>query len=154
MQILCSLENTVVVTSLPTIVKQLGLGNSYIWVTNIFFLATSVVQPLTGQLPGLFGRRHVALFFVALYTLGSGVCGGANGPAMLIAGRAVQGAGSGGMTAIMGIVISDLVPLRQRSNYQAILAVTYAFGMAIGPVVGGAIVQNTTWRWVRDLLQP
>ncbi|KAI1456980.1 MFS general substrate transporter [Annulohypoxylon moriforme] len=148
MQILCSLENTVVVTSLPTIVKQLGLGSSYIWVTNIFFLATSVVQPLTGQLAGLFGRRHVALIVVSLYTLGSGLAGGANGPAMLIAGRAVQGAGSGGMTAIMGIVISDLVPLRLRSSYQAILAMTYAIGMAIGPVVGGAIVQNTTWRWV------
>ncbi|KAI1779316.1 MFS general substrate transporter [Hypoxylon cercidicola] len=148
MQILCSLENTVVVTSLPTIVKQLGLGSSYIWVTNIFFLVTSVVQPLTGQVAGLFGRRHVALFVVALYTLGSGLAGGANGPAMLIAGRAVQGAGSGGMTAIMGIVISDLVPLRLRSSYQAILAMTYAIGMAIGPVVGGAIVQNTTWRWV------
>ncbi|KAH9987076.1 MFS general substrate transporter [Xylariaceae sp. FL0662B] len=148
MQILCSLENTVVVTSLPTIVKQLGLGSSYIWVTNIFFLATSIVQPLTGQLAGLFGRRHVALFVVALYTLGSGLAGGANGPAMLIAGRAVQGAGSGGMTTIMGIVISDLVPLRLRSSYQAILAMTYAVGMAIGPVVGGAIVQDTTWRWV------
>lgn len=69
---------------------------------------------------------------------------------MLIAGRAVQGAGSGGMMAIIGIIISDLVPLRLRSNYHAILAVTYAVGMAIGPIVGGAIVQGTTWRWVRD----
>ncbi|KAH8655103.1 major facilitator superfamily domain-containing protein [Tricladium varicosporioides] len=148
MQILCSLENTVVVTSLPTIVKQLDLGSRYIWVTNIFFLAASIVQPLTGQLSSLFGRRHVTLSVVVLYTLGSGLAGGANGPAMLIAGRAVQGAGSGGMTAIMGIIISDLVPLQLRSGYQAILAMTYAIGMAIGPVVGGAIVQNTTWRWV------
>ncbi|KAF7880859.1 uncharacterized protein EAF02_006750 [Botrytis sinoallii] len=137
MQILCSLENTVVVTSLPTIVKHLDLGSSYIWVTNIFFLTGAVTQPLTGQLAGLFGRRHIALLFVALYTLGSGICGGANTPAMLIADRAIQDAGSGGMTAIMGIVISDLVPLRWRSAYQAILAVTYAFGMAIGPVVVG-----------------
>ncbi|KAF7930902.1 hypothetical protein EAE99_004152 [Botrytis elliptica] len=144
MQILCPLENTVVVTSLPAIVKHLDLGSSYVWVTNIFFLTGAVTQPLTG----LFGRRHIALLFVALYTLGSGICGGANTPAMLIAGRAIQGAGSGGMTAIMGIVISDLVPLRWRSAYQAILAVTYAFGMAIGPVVGGAIVQRTEWRWV------
>ncbi|TGO11286.1 hypothetical protein BTUL_0113g00160 [Botrytis tulipae] len=148
MQILCSLENTVVVTSLPTIVKHLDLGSSYICVTNIFFLTGAVTQPLTGQLAGLFGRRHIALLFVALYTLGSGICGGANNPAMLIAGRAIQGAGSGGMTAIMGIVISDLVPLRWRSAYQAILAVTYAFGMAIGPVIGGAVVQRTVWRWV------
>ncbi|TGO45857.1 hypothetical protein BCON_0360g00010 [Botryotinia convoluta] len=148
MQILCSLENTVVVTSLPTIVKQLDLRSSYIWVTNIFFLTGAVTQPLTGQLAGLFGRKHIALFFVALYTLGSGICGGANAPAMLITGRAVQGAGSGGMTAIMGIVVSDLVPLQWRSAYQAILAVTYAFGMAIGLVVGAAIVQRTEWRWV------
>ncbi|KAF7948276.1 uncharacterized protein EAE97_003687 [Botrytis byssoidea] len=143
MQILRSLENTVVVTSLPTIVKHLDLGSSYIWVTNIFFLTGAVTQPLTGQLADLFGRRHIALLFVALYTLGSGICGGANTSAMLIAGRAIQGAGSGGMTAIMGIVISDLVPLRWRSAYQATLAGTYAFGMAIGPVVGGVIVQRT-----------
>ncbi|TGO59529.1 hypothetical protein BOTNAR_0160g00050 [Botryotinia narcissicola] len=137
MQILCSLEDTVVVTSLPTIVKHLDLGSGYIWVTNIFFLTGAVTQPLTGQLAGLFGRRHIALLFVALYKLGSGICGGANTPAMLIAGRAIQGAGSRGMTAIVGIVISDLVPLRWRSAYQAILAGTYAFGMAIGSVVGG-----------------
>ncbi|KAH9887542.1 major facilitator superfamily domain-containing protein [Xylariomycetidae sp. FL2044] len=99
----------------------------------------SVVQPLTGELAGLFGRRYVALSVVALYIIGSGVAGGAGGraAAMLIAGRAVQGAGSGGMTAVMGVV-----------SYQAIIAMTYAVGMAIGPVVGGAIVQNTTWRWV------
>ncbi|KAI1259158.1 MFS general substrate transporter [Xylariaceae sp. FL1019] len=148
MQVLCSLENTVVVTSLPTIVKQLKLGSSYIWITNVFFLTASVVQPLTGQLAGVFGRRYVALFVVALYILGSGIAGGANGLAMLVAGRAVQGLGSGGMTAIMGIIISDLVPLRLRSSYQAILAITFAVGLAIGPIVGGAIVQNTSWRWI------
>lgn len=107
------------------------------------------MQPLAGQLANLFGRRYIALMVVSLYTLGSGLAGGASGPAMLIAGRAVQGAGSGGMMAIIGIIISDLVPLRLRSNYHAILAVTYAVGMAIGPVIGGAVVETTTWRWVR-----
>lgn len=115
---------------------------------SLFGLKVGQREPLAGQLANLFGRRYIALSVVALYTLGSGLAGGANGAVMLIAGRAVQGAGSGGMTAIMGIIISDLVPLRLRSSYQAILAMTYAIGMAIGPVVGGAIVQNTTWRWV------
>lgn len=110
-----------------------------------------MVQPLTGQLAGLFGRRYVALFVVALYTLGSGITGGANGAAMLLAGRAVQGAGSGGIIATIAIIIADLVPLRLRSSYQAILALTYTVGLAVGPIVGGAIVENTTWRWVRRL---
>jgi len=110
------------------------------------------VQPITGQLACVFGRRHVALFVVSLYVLGSGIAGGANASAMLLGGRALQGAGSGGMTAMMGIIISDLVPLRLRSSYQAILAITYAVGLAIGPIVGGLIIQNTTWRWVSDQL--
>ncbi|GKT97457.1 multidrug resistance protein fnx1 [Colletotrichum tofieldiae] len=146
--LLASLENTVVVTSLPTIVKKLNFGSSYVWVGNIFFLTSAAVQPLFGQLSNLFGRRHLTLFIVALYTLGSGIAGGASGPAMLITGRAVQGMGSGGINMIIDVIISDLVPLRDRGNYIAIILVIYGIGMAIGPFVGGIIVQTTTWRWV------
>lgn len=96
----------------------------------------------------LFGRRRVALLIVSAYTLGSGIAGGADGAAMLIAGRAVQGAGSGGIAVVVSVIVSDLVPLRDRGYFQAVLAMTYGVGMAVGPVVGGAIVQNTTWRWV------
>lgn len=71
---------------------------------------------------------------------------------MLLAGRAVQGAGSGGMTMIISVIISDLVPLRDRGNFQAILAMTYGIGMASGLVIGGAIVQSTSWRWVCSML--
>ncbi|KXX73519.1 putative MFS-type transporter YusP [Madurella mycetomatis] len=148
MMLLGSLENTVIVTSLPAIVRELNLGKDYVWVGNIFFLTCAAVQPLFGQLCNLFGRRHLALFIVALYVLGSGIAGGASSATMLLAGRAVQGAGSGGMTMIISVIISDLVPLRDRGNFQAILAMTYGIGMATGPVVGGAIIQSTSWRWV------
>ncbi|KAI2601757.1 major facilitator superfamily domain-containing protein [Hypoxylon sp. NC1633] len=67
---------------------------------------------------------------------------------MLIAGRAVQGAGSGGMTMIVSVIVSDLVPLQDRGYFQAIIATTFGIGMAIGPVIGGLIVQNISWRWV------
>ncbi|KAH0433121.1 multidrug resistance protein fnx1 [Colletotrichum camelliae] len=146
--LLASLENTVIVTSLPTIVEKLKFGSSYVWVANIFFLTSAAVRPLFGQLSNLFGRRYLTIAIVALFTLGSGICGGANGPAMLIAGRAIQGAGSGGINMIVDIIISDLVPLRDRGNYIAIILVTYGIGTAIGPFVGGIIVQKTSWRWV------
>lgn len=111
--ILSALENTVVTTSLPFIVTELDMGENYVWVTNVFFLTGYVrslllpaaepltgfgflenraaVQPLFGQLANVFGRRWVTMAIVALFTLGSGIAGGAHNGATLIAGRAVQG---------------------------------------------------------------
>ncbi|CAK7229923.1 hypothetical protein SCUCBS95973_007395 [Sporothrix curviconia] len=147
--LLSALENTVVTTSLPFIAAQLDLGANYIWVTNVFFLTAAAVQPLFGQLANLFGRRWVTLAIVALFALGSGLSGGAHNGATLIAGRAVQGMGSGGINMIVDVIVSDLVPLRQRGNYMSLVLLVYFVGLALGPYVGGAIVQHTaTWRWV------
>lgn len=90
------------------------------------------------------------LFAIVLFTLGSGICGGAKNSAMLIAGRGVQGAGSGGIGMIVSIIIADLVPLRERGYFLAIIMILYTIGMTCGPIVGGAIVDGTTWRWVSD----
>ncbi|KAI1087848.1 MFS general substrate transporter [Rostrohypoxylon terebratum] len=146
--LLSAAENTVVVTSLPTIVEKLQVGQDYVWISNVFFLTSAAVQPLCGQLSNLFGRRHLALSIVVIYILGSGICGGARNPAMLIAGRAVQGAGSGGINMIIDVIISDLVPLRQRGNFNAIILAVYGIGTTLGPFIGGVIVENTSWRWV------
>ncbi|EON97815.1 putative multidrug resistance protein fnx1 protein [Phaeoacremonium minimum UCRPA7] len=146
--ILASLENTVVTTSLPYIVTQLDLGENYVWVTNVFFLTSAAVQPLFGQLANIFGRRWVTMTIVALFTLGSGICGGATNGAMLIAGRAIQGMGSGGINMIVDVIISDLVPLRDRGNYMACVLTVYFVGTALGPWVGGIIVDSISWRWV------
>ncbi|KAH7329611.1 major facilitator superfamily domain-containing protein [Stachybotrys elegans] len=146
--LLASLETTVIVTSLPSIVADLEFGESYVWVGNIFFLTSAIVQPLFGQISNLFGRRYPTLFVVALYTLGSGICGGAVSPAMMIVGRAIQGAGSGGINLVVEVIVSDLVPLRDRGYFMAIVLLVYSIGSTAGPAVGGAIVENTSWRWV------
>ncbi|KAL1891208.1 hypothetical protein Sste5346_007842 [Sporothrix stenoceras] len=146
--LLSSLENTVVTTSLPAIAATLDLGENYIWVTNVFFLTAAAVQPLFGQLANLFGRRWVTLAIVALFALGSGLSGGAQNGATLIAGRAIQGMGSGGINMIVDIIVSDLVPLRERGSYMGMVLSVYFVGMALGPYVGGALVQQASWRWV------
>ncbi|AEO71942.1 uncharacterized protein THITE_2156931 [Thermothielavioides terrestris NRRL 8126] len=151
--LLSALENTVVTTALPNIVGELDLGGNYVWVTNVFFqtgwaLLSAAVQPLFGQLADIYGRRWVTMVIVAFFTLGSGIAGGATNGAMLIAGRAVQGIGSGGIYIIIDVIVSDLVPLRLRGNYIAVILVVYTVGTAIGPWVGGEIVATTTWRWV------
>ncbi|KAF7525756.1 hypothetical protein G7054_g10976 [Neopestalotiopsis clavispora] len=143
-----SLENSVVVTSGPKIVEDLQMGEEYIWITNAFFVCCAAVQPLFGQLCNIFGRRWLMLSAIVLFTLGSGICGGASSGGMLIAGRGIQGAGSGGIGMIVSIIIADLVPLRERGNFLAIIMILYTVGMTCGPIVGGAIVDSTTWRWV------
>jgi MFS family permease len=91
---------------------------------------------------------------VAIFILASGICGGAHSGGMLIAGRAVQGVGSGGIIMVSSIIISDIVPLRQRGNFTAILMSIFGIGSALGPFIGGAIVDSTTWRWVFYLNLP
>jgi len=131
MGILSSLENTVVTTSLPFIVDELSLGENYIWVNNVFFLTSAAIQPLFGQLANIFGRRYVTLAIVVLFTLGSGISDGANNAATLIAGRAIQGMGGGGINMIVDVIISDLVPLRERGNYIAYVLMVYCQALDI-----------------------
>ncbi|KAK3940245.1 MFS general substrate transporter [Diplogelasinospora grovesii] len=78
----------------------------------------------------------------------SGICGGATSGSMLIVGRAIQGAGSGGIVLTVNILVSDLCPLRKRGQYMAVILAIFGIGVALGPFIGGAIAQNTTWRWV------
>ncbi|RYP19261.1 hypothetical protein DL765_003462 [Monosporascus sp. GIB2] len=130
--ILSALENAVVATSPPYIVTQLDLGENYIWVTNVFCLISAAIT----------------IVIVILFTLGSGITGGASNAATLIAGRTIQGMGSDGINMIIDVIVSDLVPLRERGNYMAYVLLVYFIGTAIGPYVGGAIVETASWRWV------
>ncbi|KAK0652671.1 major facilitator superfamily domain-containing protein [Cercophora newfieldiana] len=146
--LLASLEHTVVTTAMPYILQELNMKEDFIWITNAFFICSTALTPLFGQLCDIFGRRWVFLSIIAIFTLGSGICGGANSGGMLIAGRAIQGAGSGGIVLTVNIIVSDLCPLRKRGQYMAVILAIFGIGVALGPFVGGAIAENSTWRWV------
>ncbi|KAJ8133416.1 hypothetical protein O1611_g195 [Lasiodiplodia mahajangana] len=152
--LLAALENTVVSVAAPVLLTDLDLGANFIWITNAFFLSSTAVLPLIGQFCNIFGRRYVMLSVIAIFVLGSGICGGATTGGMLIAGRTVQGVGSGGIIMVSSIVVSDLVPLRERGNMSAILISIFGIGSALGPFIGGAIVSSTTWRWIFYLNLP
>jgi hypothetical protein len=152
--LLSALESTVVSTALPSITADLQAGHLYVWFVNGYFLTMTVSQPFYGQFAQLFGRRGLMISSVALFALGSGIGGGAVNAAMLIAGRLIQGFGGGGIGLMTNMIISDLVSERERGKFSSILFGTFTLGTAIGPIVGGALVQHGSWRWVFYLNLP
>ncbi|KAF7586606.1 hypothetical protein BBP40_008633 [Aspergillus hancockii] len=146
--LLSTIEGTIVTSALPTITKALGGSNAYIWVPNAYFLASLAILPLLAQASDIFGRRPLLLMAVALFTLGSGLCGGASSMRMLIAARTVQGIGGGAINTLINTIVTDLVPLRERGKYMALIQMTATIGAALGPFLGGLITDHSTWRWV------
>ncbi|CRG82763.1 putative transporter C3H1,06c [Talaromyces islandicus] len=145
---LTALESTITSTSLPIITQDLNSGDNYVWIMNGYLLTSTVFIPFYGQFSMVVGRRWPAMFAVAIFTLGSGISGGANNTRTLIAGRLVQGLGGAGISTMANLIISDLVSVRERGSYQGILFAVFGIGIAIGPILGGVISQTGHWRWV------
>ncbi|PVI02644.1 MFS general substrate transporter [Periconia macrospinosa] len=143
-----SLDITVMSVALPTISHAIkGADEQYVWVSSSFLLASTVVQPLIGQLADIFGRRWPMLISVLLFMLGSGIIGGAHSVGMLIAGRTIQGLGGGGQFVLIEIIACDMVPLRERGQFLGMVNSAGAIGSTLGPIIGGAIAQKD-WRWI------
>ncbi|KAI5928468.1 MFS general substrate transporter [Camillea tinctor] len=144
---LSALEGSIVSTALPTIAREINVAENYIWVINVYFLTSAAVQPLYGQLADLWGRRWLMISAVAIFVLGSGICGGANSPNMLIGGRTVQGLGAAGINVLVELIVCDVLPLRERGQFMGLLFVFITLGSVIGPFVGGILVERVSWRW-------
>ena len=146
--ILVAIDLSILSTALPTIADDLHSGDLFVWVANAYILATTVSMPIFGQMANIFGRRSLTIISVLVFMLGSGIAGGATSTGMLIAARAIQGIGGGGIITLGEIIVCDLVPLLERGQYSGIISGTYAIGTIIGPVMGGLFTQHANWRWV------
>ncbi|KAH0489330.1 hypothetical protein TgHK011_009763 [Trichoderma gracile] len=145
--LMSAIEGTIITSALPSITNALGGGDAYIWVPNAYLLAQVAILPLAGQASNIFGRRHLLLGAVALFTLGGGLSGAASSMGMLIAARTVQGLGGGGINLLMETIVTDIVPLRERGQYMAIVGIGAIVGATLGPFLGGLITDHASWRW-------
>lgn len=153
---LAMLDNMIVSTALPRIVGEFGGLDHFTWVVTAYVLGTTVSTPIWGKLGDLFGRKPIFLTSVVIFLVGSALCGMAgsdllggpdDGMMELIAFRAMQGLGAGGLMVGVLAIIGDLVPPRERGRYQGMIAGIMAIALVAGPLVGGFITDHLSWRW-------
>ena len=143
-----SLDQTIVSTALPTIVGDLGGLQHLSWVVTAYLLASTIVAPLYGKLGDLYGRKRVLQVALVIFLIGSALCGAAQSMPQLIAFRAVQGLGGGGLIVVAMAVVGDLVAPRERGRYQGLFGGVLGVSVVAGPLLGGFFVDNLSWRWI------
>ncbi|KAH9907512.1 major facilitator superfamily domain-containing protein [Xylariomycetidae sp. FL2044] len=118
------------------------------WAGSSFLLANASFIPVIGAFSDILGRREMLLFSVALFTVGTIICCTSNTIEQLLAGRTIQGIGSGGFQGVGYIIVSDIIPLRQRPKYGNFTIAAGGLGAVVGPIIGGGIIERTTWKWI------
>jgi EmrB/QacA subfamily drug resistance transporter len=145
---LAALDQTIVSTALPTIVGELGGLNHLSWVVTSYLLASTVSTPLYGKLGDMLGRKPVFLAAIIIFLAGSMLAGLSQSMGELIGFRALQGIGAGGLMVGAQAIIADIVPPRERGRYMGLIGSVFAVASIAGPLLGGFIVDNLSWRWV------
>jgi len=145
---LAALEGTVISTAMPTIIAQLGGLEVYSWAFSSYMLASTTTIPIFGRLSDLYGRKPIYLGSIVLFLIGSALCGQAQNMTELIAFRAIQGLGAGGLLPVTFTIIGDLFTFEQRARMQGLFSSVWGVSSVIGPLCGGFLVEHVSGRWV------
>jgi len=145
---LASLDQTIVSTALPTIVGELGGLDHLSWVVTAYLLASTVSTPLYGKLGDMLGRKPVFIAAIVIFLVGSMLSGLSQTMLQLILFRALQGLGAGGLIVGAQAILADIIPPRRRGRYMGLMGAVFAVSSVAGPLLGGFLVDNLSWRWV------
>ncbi len=146
--LLAALDQTIVATALPVIVSDLNGLNEYSWVATSYLLTSAISTPLYGKISDMFGRKKIFLISISIFLIGSILCGMSQTIGQLVLFRGIQGVGAGGLFTLVLAIIGDVVPPRERGKYQGIFGGVFGVSSVVGPLLGGFITDNFSWRWV------
>ncbi|TDZ35739.1 Efflux pump FUS6 [Colletotrichum spinosum] len=149
MSFVIALDANVIVTSLSAIIQDIGgTSTQAFWVGTAYLISCAVAMPFLASLSDIFGRPIILIGSLIFFTAGTILCCVAGGIDMLLGGRVIQGIGAGGMYVLSLVVFTDIVPLRHRPKLYGVIQMAWAIGSLVGPIIGGAIAEHTTWRWI------
>ena len=146
--LLAALDQSIVGTALPRIVSELGGLDQLSWVVTAYLLTSTAVTPLWGKISDLYGRRQVFQAAIVIFLIGSFLCRFSQDMFQLLAFRALQGIGGGGLMAIALSVIGDVIPPRERGRYQGYFAAVFGMSSVAGPLLGGWFTEAINLRWI------
>jgi EmrB/QacA subfamily drug resistance transporter len=146
--LLSALDQTIVATALPEIADDLDGFADLSWVVTAYLLATTVTVPLYGKLSDIYGRRRLFVVSISIFLVGSALCGLSQSIGQLIAFRALQGIGAGGLIPLSQAAIADLFSPRERGRYQGYIGAMWATAAVAGPLLGGTLTDAASWRWI------
>ena len=146
--LLASLDQTIVATALPTIVADLGGLDQLSWVVTAYLVGATVTMPLWGRAGDLHGRKPLFIAAILVFLAGSALSGLAGSLGQLIAFRALQGTGAGGLMTLAMALVAEIVSPRERGRYQGYIQMVFVLASVAGPLLGGVFADHLSWRWV------
>lgn len=146
--LLATMEVSIIATALPTIAGEFNAFESFAWVGTAYIVTSAIGTPLLGKLSDLYGRRLVFQATMALFIVGSFLCGISQSMGQLIAARAVQGLGGGAIQALAFAILGDILPPRERGRYVGYFTLAFVGAALFGPLIGGLIIDHWTWPWI------